>query len=64
MSSQSTSKRIKKSMSDYEFVNLENKNSPLLGRGAFGEVKLVKDKLEGKLYALKSVIFLIFFFAK
>lgn len=38
MSSISTTKRVKKSMNDYEFVNVENKNSPQLGKGAFGDV--------------------------
>ena len=34
----STTKRVKKSMNDYEFVNVENKNSPQLDKGAFGDV--------------------------
>jgi hypothetical protein len=55
LSESTTSKKSKKSLEDYEFVQPKNKNTDELGRGAFGSVRLVKDKQEQKLYALKTV---------
>lgn len=52
MSSSST-KRSHKSLDEYEFVNLPKKSNGDLGRGAFGEVRLVKEKSTGKLFAIK-----------
>lgn len=43
-------------LDDYEFVLNPEKNRQLvLGKGAFGEVKLVKGKENNKLFALKIV---------
>ena len=45
-----TNKKAKKSLKDYELVNVANKKTPDLGKGAFGSVRLVKDKSDDKLY--------------
>lgn len=41
----------KRTVSDYEIVNQGS-----LGRGSFGCVKLVRDRITGLLYAMKIVI--------
>ncbi len=46
----------KKSLEDYVLVNNPKKNTPELGKGAFGDVKLAQDKSDGLLYAIKSVL--------
>jgi len=43
-------------LSDFEFVAPPGKKTAFLGKGAFGEVQLVKSKIDNKLYALKQVI--------
>ena len=53
LNSSSTSKRSTRSLDDYEFVNIPKKANGDLGKGAFGEVKLIKEKSSGKLFALK-----------
>ncbi len=45
----------KRSLADYELVNVAGKNTPELGKGAFGEVRLARAKDDGKLYAIKSI---------
>ena len=45
------------SLSDFEQVNYEGKDK--LGKGSFASVKQVKHKLNGKLYALKEVQYII-----
>jgi hypothetical protein len=37
----------KKRLDDYTFVNNPKKNTPELGKGAFGEVRLAKDNSDG-----------------
>lgn len=49
-----SSKRAR-TLEDYEFVNIPKKSNGDLGKGAFGEVKLVKEKGSGKLFAIKQV---------
>lgn len=51
----SNSSRYKRNLSDFEEVEYKNK-SALLGKGSYGQVKLVKEKKSGNLYALKIVI--------
>ena len=49
----------KKTLEDYEVVNVPNKNSADLGKGSYGSVKLVKEKgnpNSNKLFAMKIVI--------
>lgn len=45
----------KKCLNDYEEVMIKNKNTSELGKGSYGCVKLVKDKEDGLLYAMKIV---------
>ena len=48
---------IKKQISDFEFVLSPNKDKQIiLGKGAYAEVLLIKDKYTKKLYALKTVM--------
>ena len=54
-----STKKSSKSLDDYEFVNIPKRSNGDLGKGAFGEVKLVKEKATGKLFALKQVNYLI-----
>lgn len=69
-SNSSYSRRVqkKKILSDYEEVTLKNKSTSELGKGSYGCVKLVKDKEDGILYAMKIVncseAFKIIFFFK
>lgn len=42
----------KRSLDDYEIIQLKN-NKNELGRGAYGSVKLVKEKATGTKYAMK-----------
>ena len=52
------STKKQKTLEDYELVNQPNKTNPDLGKGSFGQVKLVRDKVDPKkLYALKIVFF-------
>ena len=50
-----------KSLTDFEFVKVADftksncYDDSDLGKGAYGRVKLVKDKINGKLYAMKIV---------
>lgn len=45
-----------KCMDDYEIVNQKDKLSSDLGKGAFGQVKLVRDRSDPtQLYAMKIV---------
>lgn len=46
--------RYKRTLNDFEEVEVKNK-SPILGKGSYGIVKLVKEKNSGTLYALKIV---------
>lgn len=50
---------VKRSLEDYEEVVGKNKSSDL-GKGSFGNVKLVKEKKTGQLFAMKTVKKLIF----
>lgn len=56
-SNSSYSRRVqkKKILADYEEVTLKNKTTSELGKGSYGCVKLVKDKDDGLLYAMKIV---------
>jgi hypothetical protein len=49
------SKKARKTLNDFEFVTDAAKAPSVLGRGAFGEVKLVKELGTGTIYALKTV---------
>lgn len=41
---------------DFEFIlNPSNRKHIVLGKGAFADVKLIKEKSTKKLYALKTV---------
>ena len=53
--SSSSTKRSTRSLDDYEFINIPKKTTGDLGKGAFGEVKLIKEKSTGKLFALKQI---------
>ena len=45
-------------LTDFEFVLNATKDKHLiLGKGAYGEVKLIKEKATDRLFALKSVNF-------
>jgi len=46
---------------DYEEAMIKNKNTSELGKGSYGSVKLVKDKDDGVLYAMKIVTNIFFF---
>ena len=48
-------KGLFKSIREFEFIPDPRKNKPNLGIGSFGEVKLGKNKKDGKLYAIKIV---------
>ena len=52
MSTCSSVKSVKKKLSDYEFIE---KNSEHLGKGAYGSVRLVREKGTGKKFALKII---------
>ena len=45
----------KKCLNDYEEATIKNKSTSELGKGSYGCVKLVKDKDDGCLYAMKIV---------
>lgn len=47
---------MRKSLADYEEVVGKNKSSDL-GKGSYGNVKLVREKKTGLLFAMKAVIF-------
>lgn len=47
------------SLKDYEFVNIDDPKIADLGKGAYGSVKLVKEKSNGNLYGLKIVFSII-----
>ncbi|CAK71603.1 unnamed protein product (macronuclear) [Paramecium tetraurelia] len=48
---QSTLKSIGKNIDDFEFIVKDGKSE--LGKGSYGQVKLVKDRQNGQLYAMK-----------
>ena len=50
----------KKTLDDYEFVMNDNGKSKSsdLGKGSYGAVKKVRDKENGKIYAMKIVLVL------
>ncbi|CAD8062352.1 unnamed protein product [Paramecium sonneborni] len=48
---QSTLKSVGKNIDDYEIIVKDGKSE--LGRGSYGQVKLVKDRQNGQLYAMK-----------
>ena len=47
----------RKTLDDYEFITNENSRSKTsdLGKGSYGSVKKVRDKENGKIYAMKIV---------
>lgn len=47
------SERMLASLDDYEEIPVKGKEG--LGKGSFASVKLVRSKVDGKLYALKEV---------
>ncbi len=51
----SSKKGPSKSLEDFEFINKPRKATGELGKGAFGEVKLAKEKKTGKIVAIKQV---------
>lgn len=55
----SVTSRKKRNLEDFEFVDIDSKHgkSSILGKGAYGVVKLVKLKESGRLYAMKIVCF-------
>ena len=54
MSQASSTKSVRKSFDDYEFIENDEKKS-YLGKGSYGSVRLVREKVSGKYYALKIV---------
>ena len=54
----SMSTKRRRTLSDYKFVQKQGEfeKTSSLGKGAYGEVKLVEDKQKKKLYAMKIVI--------
>ena len=52
-----------KSLMDFELIkqNKDMKGDDDLGKGSYGRVKLVRDRSDGKLYALKIVKMLVLF---
>ena len=54
MSQTSSTKSIRKKLTDYEFVQTDQKKS-YLGKGSYGSVRLVREKASGKYFALKIV---------
>ena len=50
----SSTKSLKKQLSDYEFVQGENEKS-YLGKGSYGSVRLMREKSSGKYYAIKII---------
>ena len=51
---------VRKTLADYEEVVGKNKSSDL-GKGSYGNVKLVKEKKTGLLFAMKAVRYFFFF---
>lgn len=51
---------MKKTLADFEDIDKNKISGGDLGKGAYGNVRLVKDKSNGKLFALKVVSFKIF----
>jgi len=49
---------VRRCLADYEEVIGKNKTSDL-GKGSYGNVKLVKEKKTGLLFAMKAVIYSI-----
>ena len=47
----------KRSLNDYEFMKNYDNEEIILGRGAFGEVKLVKEINSDQKFAMKMVRF-------
>ena len=60
----STFSSVKRNLNEFEFVNLPKKNTSELGKGSYGCVNLVKDKITDELQALKTVFLLYFIFNK
>lgn len=53
-----SSKKKQKNLEDFEVINQPNKSNADLGKGSFGQVKLVRDKADpSKQYAMKVVKF-------
>ena len=50
----SSSKSVKKQLSDFEFVQGDNENS-YLGKGSYGSVRLMREKSTGKYFAIKII---------
>lgn len=57
ISGKSSFLKSSKSLKDYELVNGSDIKIADLGKGAYGAVKLVKEKATNKFFALKIVIF-------
>ena len=53
--SSSTTTKSKYTLEDFAFVQQKGKLTSELGKGAFGIVKLVRSRLDDKLYALKTI---------
>jgi len=55
--SSNDAKQKKKTVDDFELVNVPNKTTSDLGKGSYGQVKLVKEKgnPSSKCYAMKVV---------
>lgn len=49
------SRHKRRTIEDYEFVDHPEKNTSDLGKGTYGRVKLVKDKRNDQLFAMKIV---------
>ena len=61
ISGKSSFMHSKKTLKDYELVNGSDVKMADLGKGAYGAVKLVKEKSTNKFYAMKIVLHFSFF---
>lgn len=52
-----SSQKKKRTIQDYEYVTDNKTNSTELGKGSYGSVRLVIDKNDKKLYAIKTVTY-------
>ena len=57
MDSISTLKSIRRKIEEFELI--QNGRQADLGKGSYGQVKLVKDKINQKEYAMKIVFLLV-----